>query len=57
MSNDNFSRLMMYGAARSLSAEMLERGLITRREQTQIDRACAKKYQQNLGAFIGNKPC
>jgi intergrase/recombinase len=56
VNNKDFSRLMMYGAARSLSAELQARGLISEREAAQIDKACRKKYQQNLGAFCADKP-
>jgi hypothetical protein len=46
----------MYGAARSLNAELLKKGLITSKEYTQIDKACRKKYQQDKGPFNARNP-
>lgn len=56
MNNEQFTRSMMYGASRSLSAELLARGVITGKEYDKVNTALRKKYQQNMGAFCTRKP-
>ena len=45
MSNEDFHNDMLYHAAISMAKSMLEKGLITEEEYTEIDTILLKKYQ------------
>lgn len=52
MSKEKLRNDMLYHAAISMAKSMLEKGLITREEYTEIDTILLEKYRPYLGTLL-----